>query len=54
MLSCWEKKKEKKKMNILVNVSDGNVKLKFGNFKKIKLIGFPGKLRMHCIFVMKN
>lgn len=29
MLSCWGKKKK----YILVNVSNGNVKLKFGNFK---------------------
>lgn len=49
MLSCWGKK-----TNIFLNVSDGNVKLKYGNLKKIKLIGFPGKLRTHCIFVVKN
>lgn len=40
MLSCWKKKK----VNILVKISDGNVKLKFGNFKKIKLMAFQVSL----------
>lgn len=41
-------------MSILVNNSDRNVKLKFENFKKIKLSGLPGKRRMHFVFVDRS
>lgn len=34
-----------------MNISDKKIKLKFGCFEKINLIGLTGKHRMHFIFL---
>lgn len=47
-LNCW------KRVSVLLNISDRNVKLKIENFKKIKLTGLPGKRRMHFVCVNQS